>query len=172
VRRLVLAVLLAGVAAPSLSAQFVPDGKWWKRPRIAAAIDLTAEQERQLDQVFARTRPKLIDLKAELDKRELEFQQAMEADDPVDRKVVASRIEAREEARAKLGKELALMVLDMKHVLRPEQWDRLTKMQQAVRERMQERRREMREEQQRLEGQRPPEELRRPRPGTPARPGR
>jgi Spy/CpxP family protein refolding chaperone len=171
VRRLVLAVLLAAVAAPPLSAQFVPDGKWWKRPRIAAAIDLTADQEKQLDQVFARTRPKLIDLKAELDKREFEFQQAMEAGDAVDRKVVGSRIEAREEARAKLEKELALMVLDMKHVLRPEQWDRLTKMQQAVRERMQERRREMREEQQRLEGQRPPEELRRPRPATPARPG-
>ena len=169
-RRLVLAVLLAGVVAAPLSAQFVPDGKWWKRPRISAAIDLTTDQEKQLDQVFARTRPKLIDLKAELDKREFEFQQAMEADDAVDRKVVASRIEAREEARAKLGKELALMVLDMKHVLRPEQWDRLTKMQQAVRERMQERRREMREEQQRLEGQGPPEELRRPRPGTPARP--
>ena len=169
-RRLILVVLLAAVAAPPLSAQFVPDGKWWKRPRIAAAIYLTADQEKQLDQIFARTRPKLIDLKAELDKREFEFEQAMESGDTVDRKAVASRIEAREEARAKLQKELALMVLDMKHVLRPEQWDRLVKMQQAVRERMQERRREMRDEQQRLEGQRPPEELRRPRPGTPPRP--
>jgi Spy/CpxP family protein refolding chaperone len=161
VKRLLLAVLFASAAAAPLSAQFVPDGKWWKRPRIAAAIDLTAEQEKQLDQIFARTRPKLIDLKAELDKREFEFQQSMEESGMADRKVVAARIEAREDARAKLQKELALMVLDMKNVLKPQQWDRLTKMQQEVRERMQERRQQLRDEQRRLEGEKVPNELRR-----------
>ena len=169
-KRLALALLLAALAAAPLSAQFMPDGKWWKRPRIAAAIELTPDQEKQLDQIFARNRPKLIDLRAEFDKREFEFQQAMEASDTVDRKAVASCIEAREEARAKLQKELALMVLDMKRVLRPEQWDRLTKMQQAVRERMQEKRREMRDEQRRLEGQKVPDEFRRPKPATPPNP--
>jgi Spy/CpxP family protein refolding chaperone len=172
VKRLLVALLLAALAAAPLLAQFVPDGKWWKRPRIAAAIDLTLDQEKQLDQIFARTRPKLIDLKAELDKREFEFQQAMEDGGTADRKVVTARIEAREEARAKLQSELALMVLDMKHVLRPEQWDRLTRMQQAVRERMKERRRQMREEQRRLEDERAPDDLRRPKPATPQTPVR
>jgi Spy/CpxP family protein refolding chaperone len=170
VKRLLLAVLLAAAAAAPLSAQFVPDGKWWKRPRIAGAIDLTAKQEKQLDQIFARTRPKLIDLKADLDKREFEFQQSMEESGTADRKVVAARIEAREEARARLQKELALMVLDMKHVLKPEQWDRLTRMQQEVRERLQERRQQLREEQRRLEGERVPDEFRRERLATPNRP--
>lgn len=171
-KRLAAAAALCLLAVPPLSGQFMPDGKWWKRPRIAAAIDLTADQEKQLDQIFARTRPRLIDLKAELDKREFEFQQLMEAGDAVDRKAVASRIEAREAARANLQKELALMVLDMKHVLRIEQWERLQRMQQAVRERLQERRHELREEQRRLEGDRAPGQLRRPAPATPPRPGR
>jgi len=169
VKRLLPAVLLAALAAAPLSAQFVPDGKWWKRPRIASAIDLTAEQEKQLDQIFARNRPKLIDLKAEFDKREFEFQQAMEEGSIADRKAITSHIEAREEARAKLQKELALMVLDMRQVLRPEQWDRLTRMQQTIRERMQEKRRELRDEQRRLEGQKAPNQPRGPKPATPPR---
>jgi Spy/CpxP family protein refolding chaperone len=144
-RSLALALALIGafLAAPSpLSAQFVPDGKWWKRPRIAAAIELTPDQEKQLDAIFIRTRPKLIDLKAEVEKREFEFQNAMEEGSTTDRKVITARIEAREESRAKLQKELVLMVLDMKQVLRKEQWERMTRMQQELRER----RREMKED--------------------------
>ena len=161
-RRFAFAVAFACAAlgAAPLSAQFIPDGKWWKRPRISAAIDLSAEQGKQLDEIFARTRPKLIDLKADADKREFEFQQAMEegSSTGVDRKAIAARVEAREEARAKLQKELVLMVFDMRQVLRPEQWERLTRMQQVIREQNQERRQNLREQERRLErqeGQRP-----------------
>lgn len=150
-RRLSFALALAAFLAAPLSAQFVPDGKWWKRPRIAAAIELTTDQEKQLDQIFNRTRPKLIDLKAEVEKREFEFQTAMEEGSAVDRKLITARIEAREEARAKLQKELVVMVLDMRQVLHKEQWERLTRMQQELRER----RREMKEDERGL-GLRPP----------------
>jgi Spy/CpxP family protein refolding chaperone len=143
VRRIVLALAVAAFAAAPLSAQ-LPDGKWWKRPRIAAFIDLSADQERQLDDIFARNRPQIIDLKANLEKKQFDYDQAMESG--ADRKVIASKIEARENARAKLQTELALMVLDMRRVLRPEQWEKLTQLQQAFRERMQERRRQIREE--------------------------
>jgi Spy/CpxP family protein refolding chaperone len=144
VKRTLLALGLAAITTAPLSAQFVPEGKWWKRPRIAAYISLTAEQEKQLDAIFARNRPHIIDLKADLEKRQFEYEQAMEAG--ADRKVVADRIEAREDARAKLQKELSLMLLDMRQVLKPEQWEKLTRLQQAIRERMQQRRRQMRED--------------------------
>jgi Spy/CpxP family protein refolding chaperone len=171
-RRLVCALVgCALLAAPlSLSAQFVPDGKWWKRPRIAAAIELTGDQEKQLDQIFIRTRPKLIDLKAEVEKREFEFQTAMEDTTTTDRKVIGARIEAREEARAKLQKELTLMVLDMKQVLRHDQWDKLTRMVQELRER----RRELKEDERGM-GLRPAPGGQRaqpqPAPAEPRRPG-
>lgn len=173
-RSLALALALMGafLAAPSpVSAQFMPDGKWWKRPRIASAIDLTADQEKQLDAIFIHTRPKLIDLKAEVEKREFDFQTAMEESSTTDRKVIAARIEAREEARAKLQKELVLLVLDMKQVLRKEQWERLTRMQQELRER----RREMKEDERGLglRPQHPGKERRQPPPPAvdPRRPG-
>jgi Spy/CpxP family protein refolding chaperone len=115
-------------------------GKWWKRPRVAQALKLTATQTDELEKIFAKSRPKLIDLRAEFEKKQFAYEQAMGAD-KVDRKVVETAIEEREEARAKLQKELALMEIDMKQVLTTEQWDRLMQMRDEMRRRMQERRR-------------------------------
>jgi hypothetical protein len=47
---------------------------------------------------------------------------------------VEKQIEAVETARAELQKARALMVLDMKQVLKPDQWERLLRIQQQVRE--------------------------------------
>jgi Spy/CpxP family protein refolding chaperone len=115
-------------------------GKWWKRPRVAHALALTAEQTDSLEKIFAKSRPKLIDLRADFEKKEFAYEQAMEAE-KVDRKAVEAGIEAREEARAKLQKELALMEIDMKQVLTPEQWEKLMQMRDEMRRRVQERRR-------------------------------
>ncbi len=162
-KKTVFALLVLILPLP-LRAQFLPDGKWWTRPRLAAEIGLTSEQKRELEKIFARTRPKLIDLKADLEKKQFEFQQAMEEGNPADSKAIGLKIEAREQARARLQKELAVMVLDMKQVLKPEQWDRLRQWQQERLERLEERRRMFREETRREEYGRP--EGRRP-PGDP-----
>ena len=84
------------------------------------ALGLTPAQTAELEKIFAKSRPKLIDLKADLEKKQFAYEQAMSAD-KVDRADVEAKIEAREQARAKLQKELALMELDMKQVLTPEQ---------------------------------------------------
>jgi Skp family chaperone for outer membrane proteins len=146
VKRAFLAIgLLLPLASAALAAPQIPDGKWWKRPRIAAAVGVTPEQAAELEKIFVRTKPKLIDLKAELEKREFEFQQAME-DSNADRRAIAERIEEKEEARASLHKELALMVLDMKRVLREDQWERLTRIHRELQQRIRERRRQLRQE--------------------------
>ena len=62
-----------------------------------------------------------------------------------DRKTVEGLIEAREAARAALQKELALMELDMKQVLNPDQRERLARMRENARLLAQERRRRMRD---------------------------
>ena len=68
----------------------------------------------------------------------------MQGDD-VDRKELEAKIEAREQARAALQKELALMELDMKKVLSPEQREKLVEMREKARALVQERRRHMRD---------------------------
>jgi Spy/CpxP family protein refolding chaperone len=136
----VLGILLCAV----VSAQGI-DGKWWKRPRIARELQLSADQTTELERIFARSKPKLIDLRADLEKKQFAYDQAMLAEN-VDRKAIEAMIEAREDARAALQKELSLMELDMKQVLKPEQRERLVRMREAARMRQQQRRRLLREE--------------------------
>jgi len=138
-----VAVLLL-LHASALFAQGPAEGKWWKRPRIARQLDLSADQVAQLEKIFARAKPKLIDLRADFEKKQFDYDQSMQSDD-VDRKALETKIEAREQARAALQKELALMELDMKQVLNPEQREKLVGMREKARVLVQERRRHMRD---------------------------
>jgi len=133
---LVSALALATAASAAFGQADMPDGKWWKRPRLAAEINLSPQQERDIEKIFVRTRPRLIDLRADLEKKQLALQVSME-DRAVDRRAIEREIESVETARGELQKARALMILDMKQVLRPEQWDRLLQMQQSIRERRQ-----------------------------------
>ena len=147
-RALLLRSAAAGAAlllmAAAASAQAAAEGKWWKRPRIASELQLSADQVDQLEKIFARVKPKLIDLRADLQKKQFAYDQAMGAEKS-DRKEVEALIEAREQARSALQKELALMELDMKQVLRPDQREKLARMRENARQMMQERRRRMRD---------------------------
>ena len=131
-------------AGTTLAQQGIAEGKWWKRPRIAQALALTPAQTAELEKIFARSRPKLIDLKADLEKKQFEYEQAMMAE-KADRKVVEATIEAREQSRANLQKELALMELDMRQVLTPEQREKAQALRAEVRQRLMQRRRQLRE---------------------------
>jgi Spy/CpxP family protein refolding chaperone len=147
-RALLLRSAAAGAAlllmAAAASAQAAAEGKWWKRPRIASELQLSADQVDQLEKIFARVKPKLIDLRADLQKKQFAYDQAMSAEKS-DRKEVEALIEAREQARSALQKELALMELDMKQVLRPDQREKLARMRENARQMMQERRRRNRD---------------------------
>jgi len=134
------ALTFLAAAAAALPGQ-VPDGKWWKRPRVAEQIGLTSEQSDQIEKIFVKSRSRLIDLKADLEKRQLDLQSAMD-DKTADRAAVEKKIDAVENARKDLQKARAMMILDMKQVLKAEQWNRLMQM----REEAKERRRQMRED--------------------------
>ncbi len=142
-RKSFLSALLLAAALPLAAQPQVPDGKWWKRPRIASQIGLTSEQSDQIEKIFVRSRPRLIDLKAELEKKQLDLQVAMD-DRNVERREVEKKIDAVENARKDLQKARALMILDIKQVLKPEQWERLMQMQQEMRERQREKRQQSR----------------------------
>ena len=148
IRASLLRAAAAGAAfllvAAAASAQAAAEGKWWKRPRIASELQLSADQVDQLEKIFARVKPKLIDLRADFEKKQFDYDQSMQSDD-VDRKALETKIEAREQARAALQKELALMELDMKQVLNPEQREKLVGMREKARVLVQERRRHMRD---------------------------
>ena len=144
-KKLALSLAVLWLAAGAARGQqALADGKWWKRPRVVQALALTPQQTSELEKIFAKSRPTLIDLKADLEKKQFDYEQAMGAD-KVDRAGVEASIEARERARARLQKELALMELDMKQVLTPAQREKAQELRAEFRQRAQERRRLLRE---------------------------
>jgi Spy/CpxP family protein refolding chaperone len=146
VRKTLLVAAVAALAVvPAAGAAGMAEGKWWKNPSVVAELELTPEQSTEIEKVFVGSRSKLIDLKADLEKKQLDLQVAME-DKTADRAAVEKKIESVENARAALQKTRALMILDMKQILKPAQWERLVQMHQERRERMHDRRRMFREE--------------------------
>ena len=137
-RRLAAVLLFASIGSTAAALAELPEGKWWKRPRVAAEIDLSPQQEERIDSIFSKVRPRLIDLRANLEKRQGELDEAL-AEPSADRGRVAARIDAVEDARAELQKARILMVLDMKQALRPEQWEKLVRMHQEMRRQRRER---------------------------------
>jgi Spy/CpxP family protein refolding chaperone len=132
----VAALLLLSAALPLAAQTDLPEGKWWKRPRVAKQIGLSDEQSKRIEEIFVRSRPQLIDLKADLEKKQFDLQQSMENN--AARADIERKLETVEDARKQLQKTRVLMLLDMKSVLSAEQWERLKQMREQARERRRE----------------------------------
>jgi Spy/CpxP family protein refolding chaperone len=130
------ALLLLAAALPLAAQADVPEGKWWKRPRVVKEIGLTDDQAKKIEAIFVQSRPRLIDLKADLEKKQFALSQAMEND--AARADIERKLEAVEDARKELQKTRVLMLVDMKGVLSAEQWERLKQMREQARDRRRE----------------------------------
>ena len=142
---LLLLLAATALAAASASAQMaeVPPGKWWKRPAIVRELGLTEEQQEKLDAIFAKNRRDFIDLKADVERKQLDVDELMAKKDS-DPKKVAAAIDSVEQARGKLRKSVSMMILDMRGVLTDAQWKSVV-----------ERREQWRMERRELRGMRP-----------------
>lgn len=135
-----LAVLL--LAAPA-AAQLpeLPMGKWWKRPRVVEQLKLTPDQQQRLEEIFAKNRRAFIDLRADLERRQLDLEELLARKD-ADPKKIAAAAEALEQAKARAGKARTMMVVEMRGVLTEEQWHKVTEArEQWRREKLEDRRR-------------------------------
>jgi Spy/CpxP family protein refolding chaperone len=121
----------------------VPPGKWWKRPAIVEQLALTPEQQDKLDAILAKDRRSFVDLKADVEKKQLDVEELMAKKDS-DPKKVAAAVDALGESRGRLRKAALMMVLEMRGVLTDVQWkmvvERREKWREEQREQMRERR--------------------------------
>ncbi len=140
--RHVLALAVGVVLAAPAVAQLpeTPPGKWWKRPRVVQLLKITPEQQEKLEGIFARNRRAFVDLKADVEKSQIDVEELVAKKD-ADPKKVSAAIDALEQARAKLRKSVAMMFLDQKAVLTEPQWALfIERRDEWRRERMEERR--------------------------------
>jgi Spy/CpxP family protein refolding chaperone len=102
----------------------VPPGRWWTDPATVQRLALTADQQKQIENVFQSSRAKLIDLNASLQKEEVVLEPLLDVDHPDEAKVVP-QIDRVAQARAELEKANARMLLSFREVLNQEQWRKL-----------------------------------------------
>ena len=142
-RRLVLTAAaaflgLAGTAPAQLPE--VPPGKWWKRTRVVEMLKLTPEQQERLEEIFSKNRRAFVDLKADVERRQIDVDELVAKKDS-DPKKTTQAIDALEQARMKLRKAWTMMALEQKDVLTAPQWQMILDRREEWRhERMEERR--------------------------------
>jgi len=120
--RITLLILLA---SGTLSAQ-LPKGiyAWWGRPEIRKDLKLTPQQERQIRATVQQFRPHLIDVRAEVNKSEIDLQAQFDHD-PVDQIKATQAIEHLIAARSDLTRTLSELSLRLRVVLTEWQWQEL-----------------------------------------------
>jgi len=101
-----------------------PGGKWWGNPELVKRLSITAEQVKKMDDLLQQSRLKLIDLNATLEKEEVMMEGLMRGPQLDDAKILPA-VDRIAQARAELEKANARLMLGIRHVLTPEQWEKL-----------------------------------------------
>jgi Spy/CpxP family protein refolding chaperone len=124
----IVAAILVGSAtfATTANAQLldIPPGKWWKRPRVVEMLKLQPEQQDRLEEVFAKNRRSFIDLRADVERRQIDLEELLAKKD-ADLKKIGLATEAHEQAKARLGKARTMMIVEMRAVLTEAQWQKV-----------------------------------------------
>jgi Spy/CpxP family protein refolding chaperone len=125
-RAAILTVLAAAVLAWPAAAQMPegPPGKWWKRPLVVRMLNLSPEQQGKLEDIFSRRRRDFVDLKADVERRQIDVEELVAKKDSEPKKVAAS-VDALEQARLRLRKAATMMFLEQKDVLSATQWQQI-----------------------------------------------
>ncbi len=133
-------ISMLGGAAVLLSANVwsqplgVPPGRWWERPKVAEAVALTPEQRQRLEAITLDHARVMIDLKATVEKAELEVRAAADRE-PFDAAKVRAAFGGLQQARQRLEAERFDMLLQCREVLSADQWAKLKELIREQRER-------------------------------------
>jgi Spy/CpxP family protein refolding chaperone len=123
-RCLIFALMLCAPLAAQMPRGFYA---WWGRPEIRKDLKLSNEQQRQIRVTVAQFRPKLIDLRAEVNKAEIDLAAQFDHD-PVDQARTNQAIERLIAARSDLTRTLSQLSLKLRVVLTEQQWQQLQRL--------------------------------------------
>ena len=104
-------------------------GRWWNNPKIAEKLKLTDDQRKSMDQIFQEHREKLVDLRGNVEKAEIEMEPLVRADQPNEQAVLA-QIDKVAQARAELEKANARFLFALRAKLTPDQWKQVQEFRQ------------------------------------------
>ena len=100
------------------------EGRWWNDPAMVEKLKLSDDQRKAMDKILLDHREKLVDMRAAVEKAELEMEPLVQDDSPNEVKILA-QIDKVAQARAELEKANARFLLAIRGKLSPEQWKEL-----------------------------------------------
>lgn len=97
---------------------------WWNNQKMIDKLKLTDDQRKAMDATLLQHRTTLIDLRANLQKAELNLEPLMSEDQPNEAQIL-TQIDTVAQARAELEKANARFLLAIRSKLTPDQWKQL-----------------------------------------------
>ena len=123
-RRVLCFALFASLfAAPALAQLPRNLYPWWSKP-VAQELNLSVEQKKQVRETIKAYRPRLLELRASVDRAEAELETQFNQQ-PVDARKANDAIDRLASARADLTRTLSQMSLKLRTVLTEQQWEEL-----------------------------------------------
>ncbi|HVN70910.1 MAG TPA: periplasmic heavy metal sensor [Desulfomonilia bacterium] len=103
----------------------VGPGRWWRSPDMARDINLTDKEKQILDDMFAKNRDALIDMKSDLEKERLKLEDILDKD-PVDQSAAKAQFKRIEAKRQRLSAERFNYILEVRKLLGSERFRTLS----------------------------------------------
>jgi Spy/CpxP family protein refolding chaperone len=117
----------ATTVSPLTVLQATVKGTFWRNQEWVKLLDLSADQQKRMDDIFQQYRLKLVDLTASLRKEELILEPLLGGTRPapeVETKIL-TQIDRIADARAELEKANSRMLVSILQVLTADQWSKL-----------------------------------------------
>ena len=104
--------------------QEVPAGKWWYNAKIQKNLNLSKNEIKSLDKLFAKSRRKLIKQKSAVEHQQFELDQLLSSQD-VNNTAVKKQFQNLEKDRQNLASERLQFVIGVRNILGPERFQQL-----------------------------------------------
>ena len=106
------------------SGQEVPAGKWWYNPKIQKNLNLSKNEVKSLDKLFASSKRKLIKHKSAVEREQFELDQLLSGKD-VNDAAVKKQFQNLEKARQNLANERLQFVIGVRNILGSDRFQQL-----------------------------------------------
>ena len=94
----------------------MPHGKWWRMPEVAKKLALTSEEQQKFDDLFVQSRRRMIDLKSNVEKEQLELGMILDQQD-FNESACMDRFKKFEDARTNLANERFRFLVEVRKLL-------------------------------------------------------
>ena len=125
--RTLILVLMVLWPAASVLGQNLSFGKWWHTPRVVDRLGLTESEITGLDEAFHQTRLNLIELRAQVQREQVELSYLVEKK-ALDEPAILQQYQRLEQSRVKLGTERFRFLLTIRKTLGAERFEDLMRL--------------------------------------------